>query len=432
MSLRQNAMWLILLTGILAIVGIWTATPELRNVWALPAALLLSGLAYEAAMLSRCPVGLELQAPEYWPLGRAQEVRYVFQQHARRELAIQVVLSAPEEFAAQSRIETLQLIDGRPDTVALTAAPRRMGRHSWPTPTLRIGGALRLAWWSRRVSTECKLTVVPDVVGTTDQSRAEQGAGARPLRAAGAGAEVLQLREYRRGDPLRAIDWKATARRGRLVSRDVSEDQHLEVMVAVDAGRASGLGADDVDRLSLYVNVAARFAERAAALDDAVGLVIYAAQPLAVLAPARGEAAVGRIRDLLTACRVQQSESNPVVAAARIHAIAQRRSLILFLTDLEDASAGEQLAKAVRILTPKHLPFIAGFQSTRIEALARAAAQEPLGAYRALAAVEYVNTVAGNVRALRALGAAALTARAADLDRAVMEAYRQFREQRRI
>jgi uncharacterized protein (DUF58 family) len=430
MSLRQNALLLILLTGILAIVGIWTAIPELRNGWALPAALLLSGLAYEAAMLSRCAVSVELQAPEYWPLARAQQVQYAFR--LQRETAIQVVLSAPEEFAAHSRIETLQLVCGRASVVALTAAPRRLGRYSWPAPTLRISGALRLAWWSRSISTDCKLTVVPDVGSAADQSRAEQRAGAQPMRAAGSGAEVLQLRDYRRGDPLRTIDWKATARRGRLVSRDFSEDQHLEVIVAVDAGRASALGADEVDRLSLYVNVAARFAQRAAALDDAVGVVIFAAQPLAMLAPARGEAAVARMCDLLTACRVQQSESNPVLAAARIHAMAQRRSLILFLTDLEDAAAGEQLAKAVRLLTPKHFPFIAGFQSTRIEALARASAHEPLSAYRALAALEYVNTMTGNVRALRALGAAALTARAAELERAVIEAYRQFREQRRI
>jgi len=432
MSLRQNALLLILLTGLLAIVGIWSASPELRNWWALPAALLLSGLAYEAAVLGRWVVSVELQAPEYWPLARAQEVRYVFRQQSRRELALQVVVSPPEEFAAESRIETLQLFVGRANDVVLAAAPKRMGRYAWPPPTLRIGGALRLAWWSRSVSSDCKVTVVPDVVGSAEQGWAEQGAGAQPLRVNGSGTEVLQLRDYRRGDPLRAIDWKATARRGHLVSRDFSDDQHLEVIVAVDAGRASALGADEVDRLSLYLNVAARFAERATALDDAVGLMIFAAQPLAMLAPARGDAAVARIRDLLTACRVQQSESNPVLAAARIHAMAQRRSLILFLTDLEDAAAGEQLVKAVRILTPKHFPFIAGFQSTRIEALASAPAREPLGAYRALAAVEYVNTVAGNVRALRALGAAALTARAAELDRAVIGAYRQLREQRRI
>jgi uncharacterized protein (DUF58 family) len=184
--------------------------------------------------------------------------------------------------------------------------------------------------------------------------------------------------------------------------------------------------------LSLYVNVAARLAQRATTLDDAVGVLVFAAQPLAMLAPARGAAAVGRIRDLLTACRSQPSESNPVLAAARIRAMVQRRSLIVILTDLEDASAGDQLVRAVQLLTPKHFPFIAAFQSARIEALSRAAALDPLGAYRALAAVEYTNTVEGNVRALRALGAAALTARPADLDKAVIEAYRQFRERRRI
>jgi uncharacterized protein (DUF58 family) len=252
------------------------------------------------------------------------------------------------------------------------------------------------------------------------------------VRSGGSGAEVLQLREYRRGDPLRAVDWKATARRKRLVSRDFTEDQHLEVIVAVDAGRTSALGAGDVDRLSLYVNVAARFAQRAASLEDAVGVVVFAAQPLAVLPPARGAAAVARIRDLLTACRVQPGESNPVLAAARIRTLAQRRSLILMLTDLEDASAGSQLVRAVRLLTPKHLPFVAGFQSARIEALTRAPARDPLSVYQALAAVEYTNTMEGNVRALRALGAAALTAQPADLETAVLDAYRQFREQRRI
>lgn len=432
MSLRQNALLLILLTGVLAIVGIWSASPELGRWWALPAALLSAGLAYEAAMLRRCGVELELQAPEYWPLARPQPVRFVFRHRSRRNLSIQVMLSSPEEFASQCRVETLQLVCGVPTVATLSSAPRRLGRYLWPTPTIRVAGSLHLAWWPRRVATECIVTVVPDTVGRAERSRGDHDVGAQHTRIGGSGAEVLQLRDYRRGDPLRAVDWKATARRGQLVSRDFSEDQHLEVIVAIDSGRASALGAGEVDRLSLYVNVAARFAERAACLDDAVGLVIFAAQPLVMLPTARGEAAVARIRDLLTACRVQPSESNPVLAASRIHAMAQRRSLILMLTDLEDASAGEQLARAVRLLSPKHLPFIAGFHSTRIELLSRATARDPLSAYRALAAIEYSNTVEGNVRALRALGAAALAARPADLDRAVIEAYRHFREQRRV
>jgi uncharacterized protein (DUF58 family) len=431
-SLRQNALVLILLTVLFGIVGIWSAPAEWGHLWALPAALLLLGLAYEAAMLGRCVVEVELQAPEYWPLARSQPVQFKFRQQLRRQLFVQAVLSAPEEFAATPRIETLQLSAGAANVVTVIAAPRRLGRYLWPQPTIRVGGALRLAWWSRKVVAHCPVTVVPEAVDEIERSQGAHGAGAKPVLSGGSGAEVLQLREYRRGDPLRAVDWKATARRGRLISRDFSEDQHLEVIVAIDAGRTSALGAGEVDRLSLYVNVAARFAQRAVLLEDAVGVVVFAAQPLAMLAPARGEAAVARIRDLLTACRVQPGDSNPVLAAARIRAMAQRRSLILMLTDLEDASAGSQLLRAVRLLTPKHFPFIAGFQSARVAALASAPVRDPLGAYRALAAVEYTNVVAGNVRALRALGVAALTAQPADLEKAVMDAYREFRERRRV
>lgn len=432
MSLRRNALLLILLTGVFGIVGSWSADPLSGRLWALPAALLLSGLAYEAAMLGRHAVELEARVPEYWPLARSQPVELLFRQHSRPRLFIQVALSAPPEFASQSRVETLKLNSGTVAVALLSSTPRRLGRYAWPSPQIRVGGVLSLAWWSRNIAIERTVTVVPDTGGAVERGKGDHRVGAQVARTGGSGAEVLQLRDYRRGDPLRVVDWKASARRRRLVSRDFSEDQHLEVVVAIDAGRASALGAGEVDRLSLYVNVAARFAERAVSMDDAVGVMVFAAQPLARLPPARGESAVARIRDLLTACRVQQSESNPVLAAAAIRTMAQRRSLILFLTDLEDAAAGEQLVRAVRLLTPKHLPFIAGLRQPGIEALPLAEAREPLNAYRALAAVEYVNTVEGNVRALRALGAAALTARPADLDQAVMEAYRSFRDKRRI
>ena len=432
MSLRQNALILILLTGLFGIVGTWSEPAEMGRLWALPAALLLLGLAYEAAMVSRFGVALELKTPEYWPLARSQPVEFIFRQHSRPRLSIQAMLSAPDEFAATARVDTLQLASDVASVVTLSAAPRRLGKYPWPSPTIRVGGPLRLAWWSRSLIADRTVTVVPDVVSEVERSLGVHGTGARPARSGGSGAEVLQLREYRRGDPLRAVDWKATARRKRLVSRDFTEDQHLEVIVAVDAGRTSALGAGDVDRLSLYVNVAARFAQRAVSLEDAVGVVVFAAQPLAMLAPARGEAAVARIRDLLTACRVQPGDSNPVLAAARIRTMAQRRSLVLMLTDLEDASAGSQLLKAVRLLTPKHFPFIAGFQSAPIAGLARSPARDPLDVYRALAAVEYTNTMENNVRALRALGAAALTAQPADLEKAVLDAYQRFRERRRV
>lgn len=430
MSLRRNALLLVLLAGLLAILGEWSAA--YTRWWCLPAGALLLGLAWEAAVIGRIRLALRLTTAERWPLGRAQRLELAFRQDGADALWIQAALAAPEEAAAEPRVETLKLLRGLETSTRLEAAARRLGSLRWPAPGLRIGGVLGLAWWPRRISAECTVTVVPDLLARTGAARGSRSTGGQRAGVAGAGTEILQLREYRRGDPLRLIDWKATARRRRPISRDMTEDQHLEIIVAVDAGRASGLAAGEIDRLGLYVNITARLAQRAVELDDAVGLLVFAAQPLAAFAPARGDAAVTRIRNLLCACRVQAGESNPVLAAARIRRMSRRRSLVVLLTDLEEASATEELVQATRLLSPKHFALIAGLESARIAALPAARAREPLAAYRALAAVEYSNTLAGNVRALRALGAAAITARPEHLDRAVIDAYTEHRRRRRV
>lgn len=430
MGLKRNALLLTLLTGLLAIMGEWSVA--FARWWCLPAGALLLGLAYEAMVLGRIRLHLRLASAQRWHLGKTQRLDFVFRQSDRALLEVQAALSAPEQIAANPRVETLKLLHGLETATTLEAVGRRLGPAVWPSPAIRIGGALGLAWWPKRIAADCTVTVVPDLLVRSGRARGSRGPGEQRARTTGAGTEILQLREYRRGDPLRVIDWKASARRGHPISRDMTEDQSLEIVVAVDAGRASGLAAGEVDRLSLYINVAARLAQRAAELGDAVGLLVFAAQPLAVVAPARGDGGVARIRKVLSTCRVDPGESNPVLAAARIRTLTHRRSLIVLLTDLEDASATEPLLQAVKLLRPKHFALIAGLESARIAALAEARVREPLGAYRALAAVEYCNTLAGNVRGLKALGAAALAARPEQLDRAVLDAYREHRLRRRV
>lgn len=429
MSLRRNALLLALLTGVLAILGQWDSA--LARWWCLPAGVLLSGLAWEAAASGRCRVQLRFAGPEHWLLGRRQAMRLAFAQGARGSAWIQAALAAPADFAAEPRVETLRLARDRETTASLEASARRLGRHEWPAPRIRLSGPLQLAWWPQRIAVDCPVTVVPDLVSrSTGASADTRGGEQRAHVAAGGLAEILQLREYRHGDPLRLLDWKASARRGRLISRELAEERHLEIMIAIDAGRSSGLAAGEIDRLGLYVNVAARLAQRASEMDDAVGVLVFASQPLALLPPARGEASVVRIRRALAACRVQPGMSNPALAAARIRATSHRRTLVVLLTDLADTSE-EQLLQAVRLLRPKHFTFIAGLENPCIVSLPLARATEPLAAYRTLAATEYRRALSSNVRALRSLGAAALTARPENLDRAVLEAYREARHRRR-
>lgn len=430
MSLRRSALLLVLLAGLLAIMGEWSVA--LARWWCLPAGTLLLGLAYEAAALGRIRLELRLAGAARWHLGRPQRLHFVFRQSDVEVLQVRTALAAPEPVAAEPRVATLWVRRGLETSTGLDAVGRRLGSVAWPPPAVRIGGSLGLAWWAKRIAADFTVTVVPDLLERAGKAAGSRRTGEQRARVAGTGTEIFQLREYRHGDPLRLIDWKASARRGRPISRDMTEDQHLEIVVAIDAGRASGLAAGEIDRLSLYVNVAARLAQRAVELGDAVGLLVFADRPIAALAPARGDPGVARIRKILCACHVHPGESNPVLAAARIRSLTHRRALVVLLTDLEDASATEPLAQTVRLLSPKHFTLIAGVENARIAALAAARVREPLGAYRALAAIEYCNTLAGNVRALHGLGAAAITARSQNLDRAVFDAYREHRRRRRV
>lgn len=432
MSLRQNALLMAALTAFIAIVGAWSGDAMLARLWQLPLALLLLGLAYERWMMTRARLELRFSADQRGVLGRKTTLHASLTQKLMRDALVELAPDVPQGVDAESEIQSVLVPAGTAGEADVTIVPRRLGEYAWPRMRARIAGPLGLAWWSRKLAPDFKLQVVPDVL---EESVARAGAvslGTRSRSLLGAGSELLQLREYRSGDPQHLIDWKATARSGRLVSRDFSEDQHLEIVIAIDAGRGSAIRAGALDRLGHYANLAARFAEHAVAQDDRIGLVVFADRPLAALAPARGMSAVMRVRRLLTATKIVSAESNPLSAALRIRSLVRQRSLILMLTDLDDATAAGQLASAARLLLPKHLPLVVGLASEEAEDMRLAPANTWLAPYEALAAQEYCGRLNRNVQALRALGAPALLVRPQRLERAVFGAYAEFRQRRRV
>jgi uncharacterized protein (DUF58 family) len=431
LSLRRNALLLLLLTAAVAVFGDWSANAALAGLWRLPGALLLVGLAYESWVVSRAGLIVDIEPPERLFLGRVCVVRFVCRHSLRRNLDIELAPSAPDSFEIDGEVTPLRVPAGAPAGIERRVSPSRLGSYSWPALRSRVAGPLRLAWWPKELSCRRQVRILPDLFRSAAEVRGLAASGVKAGTAVGAGAEVLRLRDYRAGDPPRVVDWKATARAGRLISRDFAQDYRLQIVIVVDAGRASALRAGALDRFGHYANIAARLAQHAAVQDNLVGLVVYADRPLVALAPARGAPAVARLRAVLAAARVEPTESNPLYAATRVRSLVRHRSLIVMMTDVDDTTAASQLVQAVRLLLPTHLPFIAGLSSAAAEAMALAPARHWLDPYRALAAQEYSTGLQRKVRALNAMGAPALVARPEQLEQAVFAAYEGFRRRRR-
>jgi uncharacterized protein (DUF58 family) len=431
MHLAGRAYVLVLLTAVLAIAGIWASEPGLSGLWRIPALLLLLGLAVEGFFLRRPPITAHLEGAPRAFLGRALPVTLVFANASARTLELEYAPATPAGLEALTALRRVRVGARGSAQDALTLLPVRLGPQQWPALPARVLGPLGLAWWSSALHPAQRTAVAPDVLRIAVRARGLAG-GTRPRRIAGAGAELHQLRGYLRGDPLSRIDWKATARAGTLITREFSEDQHLDVLVAIDAGRFSRVRAGALDRLGLYANLAARLAEIATHHDDRIGLLVYADRPLASCAPARGLPAVTRLRRTLEELSVRAAESDPTAAAVSIRALLKHRALVVLLTDLDDASVALQLARAVRLLAPPHLVVVAGVHSGEIGALAQRVARTWEDPWVALAAAEHEARAAAQRRLLQRLGAPVVATAAEHLEAAVFAEYEALRRSRRV
>ena len=432
MHFGERGYLLIGLTALLAIAGLWSGDATLARLWLLPSFALVAGLAWESFAAGRLRIETRLIAPTRLYLGRETAAALQFGNPAARAVLLEYAPATPPGFAALGEPQRVSLSGGGTTDVPLRITAERLGRRRWPPLPARVLGRFALAWWSRELTPQFEALVAPDTLQRSRLRVRGSSEGLRSRRVAGAGAELYQLRRYVAGDPLSRVDWKTSARSGQMITREYSEDQHLDVMIAIDAGRLSRVRAGALDRLGLFANIAARFAEAAVLRDDRIGLLVYAEHTLALCPPERGAAAVIRIREQLSRLVPVGAESDPLAAATQLRATLKHRSLVVLLSDLEDASLGAQLARAVRLLTPPHLALVAGVRSAELAALALRPAVGWRDAWTSLAALEQESRTEAQIRVLRQAGTPVVATREAQLEEAVLKQYEMLRRRRRV
>ena len=422
----------IALTALLGVAGTWSDVPAFAGAWLLPAFLLLAGLALEAWYLRGTLVRVLVRCNERFKLGRAVQGAFAFEHNRGRELVLQYARALPPALRQTTEVRRVTLPPEEEFRDPAELLPLRLGAGHFGDVPARLLGRFALAWWTRDLQQNAPFTVAPDSLPRGARPVPGESAGETPRRLPGVGVELLQLRDYVSGDALSRIDWKATARRNSLISREYSEAQHLEILLVVDAGRGSRVRAGDLDRLGLYANVAARLAEHAVSIEDRVGLLVYAERTLSASTPERGLRAVTRFRRQLETLQSERGESNPVTAAMQVRRLLRHRGLVVWLTDLAEPARNEELMTALKALVPRHQPIVAAPHAAEIARLAASPAREWRDPAIALAAREHHDRAQLQVAKLRRAGVVVLDEADDKLDQAVLDSYLRLRSRRRI
>lgn len=308
---------------------------------------------------------------------------------------------------------------------------------------VKVEGGLHLGASIVATVPASSVRVYPNVLGDRrDELRSRavdpRRGGLRNVRQSGGGGEFAQLREYVRGDAYRDLDWKATAKRQRPVTKVREHERSQTVILAIDAGRtmASRLPTDrervPMTKLDHAIGAALLLAHVALRAGDRVGLCVFDGDVRTFVPPRRGQAHYRAMLDAIYATEATLSFVDFRRMAEVIKARVPRRALLVVLTDLLDEAHAMPLAEHAKVLRKKHLTVCVTLREPEADALAQAKVVAEPDLYLRAAAAD-VLLERDVVRAhLRASGVSLVEAPAGELGVEVVKRYLEIKERRAL
>ena len=371
--------------------------------------------------------------PDPFSLGEREEVTVVIENPAAAGLRARLSDHAPAGLHPQPReLEGRFDRNGRVELRYRTSSPRRGAFRFGPVDlqAWRDGG-----WFRRQVSLAAprEVAVFPNIVAIKRiQLTLRRGlramAGLRRARPPGASTAFAGLRDYVRGDDVRRISWTATARRDHPVVTEMEAERGQQVMIVLDCGRLMTAPAGELDKLDHAINAALMLAWVAQAYGDRVGLMTFDDHVTGFLKPERGSAQLRRLTEALYSVEARYVEPDFGHAMTHLALRLGRRSMVVVLTDVQDAEASKELVAHSLRLAAKHLVLVVAMSDPAVLAARDAPITAPSRAYEWAAAEQFVASRRESFELLRRGGVLGLDVVAGSLSPALVERYLELKE----
>lgn len=269
--------WFVALVAFGIVPIVITGEPAVLVVWIL--FVIALGLIDMAFAVSVRSLRFERTSPDRLRLGETTSARLRITNPARRRLRA-IVRDGWQPSAGAHTNRARLTVPARERRELITVlTPLRRGTREAAHITVRSYGPLRLIARQTTVVVPGSFTVLPPFNSRkhlpSRLARLRELDGATRVMIRGQGTEFDSLRDYVRGDDVRSIDWRATARRSELVVRTWRPERDRRVVIVVDSGRTSAARIDDEPRIDTAFESALLLAALASSAGDHVDFIIY-------------------------------------------------------------------------------------------------------------------------------------------------------------
>ncbi|HEY2972345.1 MAG TPA: DUF58 domain-containing protein [Pyrinomonadaceae bacterium] len=396
----------------------------------------LIGLAIIDARRSQLPKGVRITREFSGRFAVGAETSVSINVQNAQPHAISLVIK--DEYPPQMRLSGLReahmRVEGQTSAALVYGlTPPKRGRFEFGQIAVRFLSRFNLVWCETRVGEAVTVKVYPNMRRAREAEL--KALGARSLVAShrktswrGEGREFESLRDYVRGDELRHISWSATARRGKLTTRQYQIERDQTILIAIDGGRLMTARIEQETKLDSAVHAALALMSAAARAGDNAGLLVFGRKIKSFLPPGRGHEHMDAALEALYSVEPEMIEPSYSRAFEFIAANSKRRSLVILLTDLVDEEGSKELLTSLRLLRPRHLPLVVTIADRDLKAVVSNAPANVRDLFTQSVAEEIMYLREAALRLVESQGGLALDVTAAALAPALLEKYLQVKE----
>jgi uncharacterized protein (DUF58 family) len=299
---------------------------------------------------------------------------------------------------------------------------------------VRYSSPLGLVSRQERLVVPGSFDVYPDVHAARQlemlrrQGRKDAAMGS--LRVRGGDTEFERLRPYQRGDEARHVDWRATARRDDMTVRQFQAESDQNVVFAIDTGRGMRGESSGIAHIDRALNAALLTADVALRGGDKAGMLAFDDAPRTFLRPTNGASAGRKIARASHALEAGLAATDYRAAMTFLKTELRARSLLVVFTNLLEPRSAKELAQAMKMLMPRHLPLCILLQDPELTALAAGDVETEGDLYVRAAAAESLGFREAILRQLRSSGVLVLDARPEEMTPSLVNRYLEVKARR--
>ncbi|MBR8829730.1 MAG: DUF58 domain-containing protein [Chlorogloea purpurea SAG 13.99] len=332
----------------------------------------------------------------------------------------------PRQFAVSKEVFTVTVHPHSKSCLTYTIKPDRRGQVTWDVITLRQKGLWGLGWYQWQTGESEEITVYPDLMALRALSirlTLESTGTMRQARRLGTGTEFAELREYSRGDDLRFVDWKATARRNTPFIRVLEPEKEQPLIILLDRGRLMTSRVQGLLGFDWGLNATLCLATAALHRGDKVGVGVFDREMTAWIPPKRGQSYLSHIVEKLSPLQPVLMEPDYAGALSSLVKHQSRRALVVLITDIVDAIASAELLAAMIRLSPRYLPFCVTLRDPVVNSIASTSTETAEGAYQRAVALDLLSQRESVFALLKSKGVLVLDAPANGISEALVDRY---------